>query len=146
MHQGLSKRDRISLCDTAVPFKNDLTKLQGIRMPSFKEPNHQARANQAAAARKQTLSAFQHNPARDPAAVEARGAVLREREQARALRAEEKARLRAIRETEEAEQKASRERETALLAEARAADAVELAAKQKAARDARYSARKARAR
>lgn len=115
-------------------------------MPSYREPSHADRANQAAAARKQTLSAFRENPARDPAAVEARQAAAREREQARAARAEEKARLRAIRDAEEAEQKAAREREAMLLAEAKAAEAVELAAKQKAARDARYSARKARAR
>jgi hypothetical protein len=115
-------------------------------MPSYREPTHEARARQAAAARKQALSTFRDNPARDPAAVEARQALLREREEARAARAEEKARLRAIREAEEAEQKAAREREAALLAEAKAAEAVELAARQKAARDARYSARKARAR
>lgn len=115
-------------------------------MPSYREPTHAARANQAAAARKQALSAFQQNPVRDPAAVEARQAALREREEARAIRAEEKARLRALRDAEEAELKAARDREAVLLAEAKAAEAVELAAKQKAARDARYSARKARAR
>ena len=115
-------------------------------MPSYREPSHEARANQAAAARKQALSAFQENPARDPAAVEARQAALREREEARAVRAAEKARLRAIKDAEEAEQKATQEREATLQAETKAAEAVELAARQKAARDARYSARKARAR
>lgn len=115
-------------------------------MPSYREPSHQARANQAASARKQAFSSFQQNPARDPAAIEARQALLREREEARAARAAEKARLRAIRDAEEAELKAAREREAAELAAAKAAEAVELAARQKAARDARYSARKARAR
>jgi hypothetical protein len=115
-------------------------------MPSYREPSHEARMTQAAAARKNTLSAFRSSPALEPAAVAARQAALREREEARALRAAEKERLRALRAAEQAEIDAAREREVAAQAEALAADAAELAAKQKAARDARYSARKARAR
>ena len=115
-------------------------------MPSYREPTHADRVSQAATARKNALAAYRRSPALDPAAIEARQAELRQREEARAVRAQEKERIRALRAAEQAEADAALAREAAALAEARALEAVELAARQKAARDARYSARKARAR
>ena len=115
-------------------------------MSSYREPSHADRLTQAAAARKTALSAYKTNPARDPAAVEARQAMLKEREENRARRAEEKERIRAQRAAEQAELEATRQREAAELAETQAREAIELAARQKAARDARYSARKSRSR
>ena len=104
-------------------------------MPPFKDPSFQDRAASAAQARQRALDKLKARPQIDPA-------VLEERKAAQALRDADAAKARE-------EKKAAREREKAERRERAAAAApaprVELSeAEKKAARDARYAARKAR--
>jgi hypothetical protein len=104
-------------------------------MPSFKDPSFQDRAASAAQARQRALDKLRARPPIDPAVVEQRKA-------AQALRDAEAERARE-------EKKAAREREKAEKRERAAASSPaprpELTeAEKKAARDARYAARKNR--
>jgi len=104
-------------------------------MPSFKDPSFQDRAASAAQARQRALDKLRARPPIDPAVVEQRKA-------AQALRDAEAEKARE-------ERKAAREREKAEKRERAAASAPaprpELTeAEKKAARDARYAARKNR--
>jgi hypothetical protein len=113
-------------------------------MSGFKEPSFADRQKAAIDAKKNILAKFKAQPGPDDPAVKARAA---EREAAASARAEAKA----VREVEKAEQKAREAEEAAAAAlqlareeeEATLAKAA-LEAQQKAARDARYAARKKR--
>jgi hypothetical protein len=119
-------------------------------MKSFKDPSFQDRTAQAAEAKKAALDKLRSKPPVDEA-------VLAERRAKRAAKEEAEAQKRAAREEAEAQKRAAKkaeeEREAAAKAEeeaAKAAQAAALAASMptaaelKAARDARYAARKAR--
>lgn len=117
-------------------------------MRGLKEQNFRDRLSDSAAAKRATLERFRARPgADDPAVIaqrEARQALVAAREQRIAERAaaKEVARQRAADEAEARRAQAQREAEEAARREADAALA--LLAEQKAARDARYAARKAR--
>lgn len=113
-------------------------------MSGFREPGFADRQKAAAEARKNLLNKFKSQPAADDPAVLARAAE-------RKVQAEQREREREARQVAKAEQKrleeeaareaalqAERDKEAAIAAEA----AMEL--ERKAARDARYAARKAR--
>jgi hypothetical protein len=113
-------------------------------MSGFKEPNFADRQKAATEARKNILAKFKSQPGPDDPAVKARAA---EREAQAAVRAKAKEAReagKAIQKAREAEEAAAaaaqavREEEEAVLAKAA------LEAQQKAARDARYAARKKR--
>lgn len=108
-------------------------------MSSYREPAHKDRLSQATLARQKALQAFQKSPARDPAAVEARQERLRVVAEARQEREEQRLLQKMAEEAEQLERQAAE-------AEAAKLKATELAAAQKAARDARYLARKSRSR
>ncbi len=117
-------------------------------MKSFKEKNFSERMNAAAEARKATLARILARPGADHPDViaqkAARDAIITARE---ARLAERNAARLAAQERVIAEAEARAERERIEAAEKAAQDAVRaaaLAAEQKAARDARYAARKAR--
>ncbi|WP_336492477.1 DUF6481 family protein [Methylobacterium nigriterrae] len=108
------------------------------------------RLEAAAKARQATLARFRARPASDDPIVLARQAARRAVIQAREVRGNERETARLAAEAQrEAEALAAREREAAEVAR-QAAEKIErqaaLAAEQKAARDARFAARKARAR
>jgi len=106
-------------------------------MPPFKDPSFQDRAASAAQARERALEKLRAKPPIDPAVLEERRAAQALRDAAVAKASEEK---KAAREQAKAEQRAR-------AAEIAAANArPELTeAEKKAARDARYAARKSRA-
>ncbi|GJD47436.1 hypothetical protein OPKNFCMD_0144 [Methylobacterium crusticola] len=117
-------------------------------MSGFKEARLADRLQSAGEARKAMLARFQARPALDDPAVAARNAERQTLSEARTARLAERAEARAAEAARlTAEQAERREREAADQARA-AADAVDrtskLQADQKAARDARYAARKAR--
>lgn len=99
-------------------------------MPSFKNPSHQDRLGQAADARQKALDQLRQKPPRDETLVAERLAAAERRTAAKAEKA------------------AARKAADAAAAEAKAAQAAASApaseAERKAARDARYAARKNR--
>ena len=134
------------LCPADVPTVTDVgLKARKARPVSgFREPGFSDRQKAAQDARKNLLNKFKSQPGPDDPAVVAKRA---EREALAAKRAEAKA----AREVEKAEQK-RRDEEAAVLeavriareAEEAAAKLAEAEAEQKAKRDARYAARKAK--
>lgn len=110
-------------------------------MASFKDPSFQDRAAAAAKARQKALDQLKAKPAPDPAELAARRKAADEREQAlneaREIKAKAKAEAMALKAAKRAEAEAA-----AALKEARLKPAS--AAEMKAARDARYAARKSR--
>lgn len=108
-------------------------------MASFKEPSFQERMASAGQARNKALEKLRTKPALDPAEVEQRRAAFEAKEaKAAALRAEKK----------EARERAIAERKAAALEAATEAASKQpkklTPEEQKAARDARYAARKKR--
>jgi hypothetical protein len=117
-------------------------------MAAFKGSTFKDRAEAAAAAKKALLEGFRKRPPADDPAVLARIAERRAVQEARALRDAERQRQRAEEEArrtaeEEARRQASEEEVARRAAEAAARDE-QIRAERKAARDARYAARKAR--
>jgi len=112
-------------------------------MPPFKEPTPQERAQRSMEAKRKAMEALRNKPAVDEA-------VLAERRAAQAAKAEADARAREekrlAREAEAAEKRARREAEAQAAAEAEAAKQRPKLSdeEKKAARDARYAARKQR--
>jgi Family of unknown function (DUF6481) len=109
------------------------------------------RLNAAAAAKKAALERFRAKPGPDDPAVREQQAALKAISDARELRAAERKAAReaeaarqAAEEAARAAEQAAREEEERRLAAEAAARAVALEAERKAARDARYAARKAR--
>jgi hypothetical protein len=119
--------------------------LQGPFVAEFKNPSFQDRIAAAAAARQKALERLKAKPPVDEAVVAERRRAQEAKEQALA---EERARKAEARAAEAAAKAAAKEAERAAAAEAAAAKAAPLkiasAAEMKAARDARYAARKAR--
>lgn len=112
-------------------------------MVAYKAPDFNQRADAARAAKQRALELLRDKPAPDPAAVAARQAA---REAKEAAEAERRAAKRAAEEQAKADKKAAAEEAAAAkraLTE-RAPIVVPTAAELKAARDARYAARKAR--
>jgi len=117
-------------------------------MAAFKGSTYKDRAEAAASAKKALLEAFRKRPPVDDPAVQARIAERRAVHEARALRDAERQRQRAEEEArriaeEEARRQASEEEVARRAAEAAARDE-QIRTERKAARDARYAARKAR--
>lgn len=120
-------------------------------MPAFKDNNFSERSTAAAKARKAMVERFRAQPGPDDPAVIAQRAAQQEIAEARDRRAAERkaareveaARLRAEEAARLVEQKA-REAEAARLKIEQAAQELTRQAELKAARDARYAARKAR--
>jgi hypothetical protein len=113
-------------------------------MSGYKEKSFNERIQSAQAAKKASLEKFKAKPAADDPAVLARQAALKEIAENRARREAERKIAREEQAKRDAEEKARLEAER-LVAEAEAAAAAEaLVIAQKAARDARYAARKAR--
>ena len=121
-------------------------------MAAFKDPTFQDRAASAATAKQKALDKLKAKPPVDPAVLEERRVAREAKDQAiaaeRAIKAEalaaakaEKARIRAEKEAAEAKAKAEAEAAAALKAQRLQPPS---AAEMKAARDARYAARKAR--
>jgi hypothetical protein len=109
-------------------------------MAGYKEPGFQDRVKAAAEARAKALDRLKAKPAADPAVLAERAARAAERE---AAKAEKREAAKAEREAKLAAQAAKAEQEAE--AAKAAAPAPELTeAERKAARDARYAARKAR--
>jgi hypothetical protein len=120
-------------------------------MRGFKEPGFNDRVNAAKRAKEAALEKLRNKPPVDEAEVarkiarqqEKEAAAIAKREEARlAKEAEEAARERAAREAEAAKEEAAREAEAARLAKL---PKIMTEAERKAYRDARYAARKARA-
>lgn len=108
-------------------------------MAGYKEPGFQDRVAAAAEARVKALAKLQAKPPVDPAVQEERAARLRAREAAQAKKRE------ALQAEREAKQIAKREKAEEAERAAQAAIVPEKTeAERKAARDARYAARKAR--
>lgn len=108
-------------------------------MAGYKEPGFQDRVAAAAQAREKALARLQARPAPDPAVLAERAAKAREREAAQAAKRE-------TAQAERAERKAKREAPPVIVPDSvETASAPEVTeAELKAARDARYAARKAR--
>lgn len=117
-------------------------------MKSYKEASFNERRDAAAKAKQEALQRFRARPgADDPAVVEqraARQAVVAAREARIAERTAAKLAAQAREAAEKAEREARERQEAAEQAERDAAAKIALEAQQKAARDARYAARKAR--
>lgn len=97
-------------------------------MAGYKEPSFQDRVAAAAKARETALARFKAKPPTDPAVLAERAAKAQERETLKAQRAAQRAEERKMAEAEKAAMAAREPTE----------------AERKAARDARYAARKAR--
>ena len=107
-------------------------------MTSYKDPSFRDRAGSAAAAKQKALDQLRARPKADPALVAERQAARRAREEAEAERREAK-------KAAEAQARTDRAAAEAAAAETEPAPApVDTEAERKAARDARYAARKAR--
>lgn len=108
-------------------------------MPPFKDPSFQERVSRAAAAKQAALEKLRAKPPVDPAVQAERAAARATREQAEA---EKRAERKAAQEQAKADKLAAAEAAEAAKAKAK----VSLPTEQelKAARDARYAARKAR--
>ena len=119
---------------------------------SYKEPSFQDRTAAAAKAKQKALDLLRAKPAVDPVELEARRKAQEERDQALAAERAAKAEALAAAKAEKvAKKQAEANRKAAERAEADAAAALKearlkppSAAEMKAARDARYAARKAR--
>lgn len=113
-------------------------------MAGFKTPDFNERAAAARAARKSAVEQLRNKPAPDPEIVAARQAAHAAREERRAAKkaAADQAKADRVKAAEAASAKAAPEPETPPAPEAPAPTEAEL----KAARDARYAARKARQR
>lgn len=121
-------------------------------MPSYREPSFQDRTAAAAKAKQKALELLRAKPQLDPAELEERRKAQEARDQALAAERAAKAEALAAAKAEKlAKKQAEAERKAAERAEAEAAAALKearltppSAAEMKAARDARYAARKAR--
>lgn len=121
-------------------------------MPSFKSPSFQDRTASAAKAKQKALDKLKAKPPVDPAILEERRRAAEERDRVlaaeRAAKAEALARAKAEKKAAKEAAAAKAEQERAEAAEAAALKEARLkppsAAEMKAARDARYAARKAR--
>lgn len=117
-----------------------------LLMPAFKTPDFNERTAASRAAKQQALKQYRDRPEPDPAVVAERQAARQAREAAQAER--QAAKLAAIEQARADREQAAADAEAAVLAEAEAAKAkrpkVPTAAELKAARDARYAARKGR--
>lgn len=111
-------------------------------MAGYKEPGFQDRVAAAAQARAKALARLQSRPALDPAVQAERAAKARERE---AAKAEKLKAAKAAREAKTLAHRAKAE-ESAAVSDATAVNPGPTEAERKAARDARYAARKARKR
>jgi len=120
-------------------------------MAGFKVPTFQERAAAAAHAKNKALEKLRAKPPVDPEVLAERNAARLAREAAEAEKRAEKQRAKEQAEAEKREQAAAAERAKAEAAAAEAAAKLKLVksipteAERKAARDARYAARKARA-
>jgi len=114
-------------------------KWQHISMAGYKEPSFQDRVAAAAKAREAALARLKAKPPVDPAVLAERAEKAREREAAKARRAEERAAQRAEEQQAAEAAKAAAEAEKAAVIASQPTEA-----ERKAARDARYAARKAR--
>jgi hypothetical protein len=111
-------------------------------MVAYKAPDFNQRAEAARAAKQRALELLRDKPAPDPAAVAARQAAREAKEDAEA---ERRAAKRAAEEQAKADKKAAAALAAEKAAPPKAAEiVVPSAAELKAARDARYAARKAR--
>lgn len=110
-------------------------------MPSYKAPSFQDRIAAAGSAKQKALDALRAKPPIDAAIMEERRRVQEARDEAAAIKRAAKVEALAIAKAEKAKRKAAEEAAAALKA-ARLTPAG--AAEMKAARDARYAARKAR--
>jgi hypothetical protein len=127
---------------TADPHHNEQESDKARSMSGFKEPSFADRQKAAQQARQDILNKFRSQPGPDDP-------VVKQRQAEREALAAERAKARLAREAAKAEQK-RREEETAIEAAAQlarekaeaAAREAELEAERKAARDARYAARK----
>ena len=123
-----------------APFATSLDKAKAPRMASYKEPTFQDRAALSADAKQRALEKLKAKPPVDPAVLAARAAAREAKEAAEVKKREEKklaieqARLDKLAKAEAAEQ-AIKDAEQA---------AVQAEIDKKAARDARYAARKAK--
>jgi hypothetical protein len=106
-------------------------------MPPFKD-SFQDRVGQAAEAKRKALEKLKSKPPVDPAVAEARAEAARQRE----AKAEEKRAAKAEKAKAEAEARTAEQAKTAEAAESAPQPLTE--AEKKAARDARYAARKSR--
>jgi hypothetical protein len=102
------------------------------------------RLNAAAAAKKAALERFHARPGPDDPAVREQQAAQKAISEAREVRMAERKAAREAETARQAAEQAAREAEEQRLAAEAAAQAVALEAERKAARDARYAARKAR--
>lgn len=111
-------------------------------MPPFKLPDHKDRAKLAADTRAAALAKFKERAAPDPAVLAERAAI---KEAQEAKRLEKLAASKALREAREVEAERAKAEKAAAAAKAKAEaemTAIQRLAMQKAARDARYAARK----
>jgi hypothetical protein len=106
-------------------------------MKSYKDPSFEDRVARAAEAKQKALDKLRSRPPVDEA-------VLAERQAARLKREADQAEKRAAKKAAEAAAKEAKEAEAAKAAKAAAPPALPTAAELKAARDARYAARKNR--
>jgi hypothetical protein len=104
-------------------------------MTSYKDPSFQDRAASAANAKQKALDQLRAKPPVDEKAIAERAAARGRREAAAAEKSAKK---------KDAQEAARREKESAAAEQAAAAASAPTEAEQKAARDARYAARKAR--
>ena len=109
-----------------------------------KNANFGDRLNAAAAAKKAMLERFHARPSPDDPAVKEQQAARKAISDAREVRMAERKAAREAEAQRQAAEQAAREAEERRLAAEAAAQAVALEAERKAARDARYAARKAR--
>jgi hypothetical protein len=109
-----------------------------------KNVNFGDRLNAAAAAKKAMLERFHARPGPDDPAVKEQRAARKAISDAREIRTAERKAAREAEAKRQAAEQAAREAEERRLATEAAAQAVALEAQRKAARDARYAARKAR--
>jgi hypothetical protein len=119
-----------------TPSNDRINRKTLLLMPSFKDPSFQDRTASAAQAKQRALEKLRARPPIDPAVLEQRKAAQAARDEAAAKAREEK---KAAREQEKAEQRAR----AAAVAPPPPVELTE--AEKKAARDARYAARKNRA-
>lgn len=113
-------------------------------MSSFKNPGFADRLGAAANAKKALLEKFREQPGADDPAVAERQAARQAAAIAREARAAERKAAREAQKAAEIAEQAAREANEAREAAERAEREVALEAERKAARDARYAARKAR--
>ena len=117
-------------------------------MAGFKDKGFSDRISAAAKAREAALEKFKSRPKPDDPEMLAKAAARKATADAREVKAAEREAERIAHKAREAEEQKAREiaeaAEKAMRAENQIAEAVRIMAEQKAARDARYAARKAR--